>query len=65
MPPIGYAFAQGQRDSDLAVIEISILYQIQNTMGGVFRFGYLKVPAADFKVITEAMDRDFDRDLQA
>jgi hypothetical protein len=33
--------------------------------GGVFRFGYLKVPAQDFKVIAEAMSRDFERDFQA
>ena len=33
--------------------------------GGVFRFGYLQVPAPDFKIIAEAMGRDFERDFQA
>jgi hypothetical protein len=33
--------------------------------GAAFRFGHLKVPARDFKVIAEAMGRDFERDFGA
>ena len=33
--------------------------------GAAFRFGHLKVPAQDFKIIAEAMGCDFERDFGA